>query len=207
MIPSNVIPFRPRRRRPPWVHAYRLIWSSRLDRLTQYLATLMQKEETMDDLKIEAPASQPTITLTRTLNAPRRLVWKAFSEPEHIIAWWGPHSHTNRVLAFDFRVGGTWRFESTTPQGQVVIFHGEIRAIEPPRLIAQTFGVEGMFGDAFSLDTVTLEEIGDRTLYRNVSVMPDLASRDGMLASGMETGVRQGFERLDAMLEAFKADA
>jgi uncharacterized protein YndB with AHSA1/START domain len=206
MVPADVIPFRPRRRRPPWAHAYRLIVNGRLDRLADYLATLMRKEQPMDDYRIEAPADQPTIILTRMFKAPRRLVWKAFSEPEHIIRWWGPHSHKNRVLELDFRVGGKWKIESITPDGTVIVFHGEYRAIDAPRLVSQTFGVEGMYGGAFSVDTVTLEEVGDQTLYRNVSVMPDMASREGMLASGMEVGVREGFERLDRMLEEFKSN-
>jgi uncharacterized protein YndB with AHSA1/START domain len=159
----------------------------------------------MNDLRIEAPPDEPVVILTRTLHAPRRLVWKAFSQPEHLIGWWGPHGHVNRVLEFDFRVGGKWRIESTTPDGTVVVFHGEYRDIEAPRLVAQTFGVQGMFGGAFSVDTVTLEEAGDKTIYRNVSLLPDMASRDGMLASGMEVGAREGFERLDRMLEEFKA--
>jgi len=60
---------------------------------------------------------------------------------------------------------------------------------------------------AHSVDTVVLEDHGDKTVYRASSTFPDIASRDGMMASGMEVGVREGFERLDQMLEEFKAHA
>ena len=71
-------------------------------------------------------------------------------------------------------------------------------------VITQTFAFEGLPPGEYSLDTVILTEIGDRTLYAAVSVLPDVAARDGMIASGMETGGVEGFERLDGMLEAFK---
>ncbi len=205
---SNLIPFRPlRRAQPPpghWLEIYRQFWRARLTRLTDYL-TSMQSETTMDDLKILAPAGQPTMTLTRTLNAPRTLVWKAVSEPEHLVRWWGPHGLKNEVLLFDFMVGGKWRIKTINTPGQTIIFHGEFREILKPETITQTFGMEGMFGDAYSVDTLTLEDRGATTIYRVVSTLPDVASRDGMIASGMEKGVREGFERLDEMLEEFKS--
>ena len=159
----------------------------------------------MPDLKIDAPAGQPVITMTRSFNAPRALVWKAMSEPQHLVRWWGPHGHTNKAPEFDFRVGGRWRIETTTADGQVINFFGEFREIEAPRRLTQTFAFDGLPEGLYSVDTVELEEVDGRTIYRATSLMPDVASRDGMLESGMETGVVEGFERLDAMLEEFKA--
>lgn len=159
----------------------------------------------MPDLKIDAPAGQPVITMTRSFNAPRMLVWKAMSEPQHLVRWWGPHGHTNKALEFDFRVGGRWRIETTTTDGQVINFFGEFREIEAPRRLTQTFAFDGLPEGLYSVDTVELDEVDGRTIYRASSLMPDPASRDGMLESGMETGVVEGFERLDAMLEEFKA--
>ncbi len=160
----------------------------------------------MDDLQIKAPVGEPFIVITRTLNAPRALVWKALSEPEHAARWWGPHGHKNRVLEWDWRVGGKWRIESTMPEG-VIVFFGEYREILEPEKVTQTFSFDQLPEGAHSIDSVVLEELGDRTVYRATSTLPDVASRDGMLASGMEVGVREGFERLDRMLEEFKADA
>jgi uncharacterized protein YndB with AHSA1/START domain len=214
MSRDNVIPFRRRtpERQPRlvpsrWAEAFRWFWSGTLDRLTFYLDVLKEKELTMSDLKIEAPASEPVITMTRTLNAPRALVWKALSEPEHVIAWWGPHGHSNRVLEFDFRVGGRWRIETRTSDGEVIVFFGEFLEIEKPVKVTQTFSFDQLPPGMHSVDSVTLEDHGETTVYRAHSTLPDLAARDGMLASGMEVGVREGFERLDAMLEDWKADA
>lgn len=213
---ATIIPFRVflarlrRRARPASLRgAFRRLWISSLDSLGEYLKMLQKKEKEVDatrkDLTIEAPQGEAHIVMTRSFAAPRSLVWKAISQPEHLIRWWGPHRHANKVLAFDWRVGGTWRIQSTTPEGQVIIFHGEFREIEPEWKLVQTFGVEGMFDGGYSIDTVTLEEVDGKTIYRNFSVLPDVASRDGMLASGMEVGVVEGFERLDAILEEFKA--
>ena len=212
---GTIIPFRSRGRArgrlvgriPTDGRAQLWFWSRTMDRLTDYLVALKSRETEMPDLKIIAPEGEPVVIMTRTLNAPRALVWKALSEPEHVVRWWGPHGHRNRALEFDFRVGGRWRIETTTGEGHVIVFFGEYRVIEKPVKITQTFSFDQLPEGAHSVDTVVLEDHGDRTVYRATSTLPDLASRDGMLASGMETGVVEGFERLDAMLEAFKAGA
>jgi uncharacterized protein YndB with AHSA1/START domain len=159
----------------------------------------------MHDLKIEAPKDEPIIVMTRTFNAPRELVWKAISEPEHAVRWWGPHSHKNKVLKWDWRVGGEWSIESTMPDGGKIVFFGEYREIQKPEKVTQTFSFDQLPPGAHSVDMVILEDHGDKTVYRATSRVPDFESRDGMLASGMEVGVIEGFERLDAMLEEFKA--
>jgi uncharacterized protein YndB with AHSA1/START domain len=220
MSDNKIIPFkrlqalrRLRQRRLPvaippagWLEVSRRFWGISLDRLADYIETLKRRRP-MDDLKIEAPAAEPVLIMTRTLNAPRELVWRALSEPQHVIAWWGPHGHKNRVLEFDWRVGGKWRIESTMPNGSAIVFFGEYREIDKPEKVTQTFSYDQLPEGAHSVDTVILEDHGDTTIYRAMSTLPDIASRDGMVASGMETGVRQGFERLDAMLEDWKAKA
>lgn len=158
----------------------------------------------MSDLKIEAPADEPIIIITRTLNAPRDLVWKAISQPEHAIRWWGPHGHQNRIIKWDWRVGGEWSIESTLPEGEKIVFFGEYREIDKPNKVTQTFSFDQLPPGAHSVDTVVLEEQGAQTVYRATSRVPDFASRDAMMESGMEVGVAEGFERLDGMLEEFK---
>lgn len=214
MADDNIIPFRPRRPKGArerlarnFYPLARHFWGMRLDRLADYLPTLKAKERKMADLKIDAPANEPVIHMTRTFNAPRALVWKAISEPEHAVRWWGPHGHKNRVLEFDWRVGGKWRIETTTDRGDVIVFFGEYREIVKPEKVTQTFAFDQLPPDMFSVDTVVLEDHGDKTVYRASSVLPNLEARDGMLASGMEVGVVEGFERLDEMLEEFKAGA
>jgi uncharacterized protein YndB with AHSA1/START domain len=188
-----------------WLESYRRFLDASLDRLGDYVGFLKQKGTEMDDLEIKAPVGEPIVTMTRTFDAPRALVWKALSEPEHVVRWWGPHGHKNRALEFDFRVGGKWKIESTLPDGQVIVFFGEFLEIVKPEKVTQTFSFDQLPEGAHSVDTVVLEDHGDRTVYRATSTLPDVASRDGMMASGMEVGVREGFERLDQMLEEFKA--
>ncbi|RYE88745.1 MAG: hypothetical protein EOP19_00390 [Hyphomicrobiales bacterium] len=190
-----------------WLETYRRFWGESLDRLTDYLDTLSKERKMSDkkDLNIDAPAGEKFMVLTRTFNAPRSLVWKALSQPEHIIRWWGPHGHANKILHFDWRVGGSWRIQSSMADGMVIVFHGDYREIEPEWKTVQTFAVEGMYDGAYSVESLTLEEVDGKTLYKVVSELPDVAARDGMLQSGMEVGVVEGFERLDAILEEFKA--
>ena len=161
----------------------------------------------MDDLKISSGGSDPTVILTRTFNAPRALVWKAMSQPEHILRWFGPHAHTNRMVHFDWRPGGSWKIETTTEEGHVIIFYGDYLEIVPPERTVQTFGVEGMYDGKVATETLTLTDLGDKTLYRVVSRLDTVEERDGMLSSGMEYGAREGFERLDQILEDLKASA
>lgn len=196
---SVVVAF-PRR----WIDAYRRLWNRSLDRLASYLTTMRNGETRMHDLRIDAPPDSNMLYMTRTFEAPRALVWKALSEPEHVVAWFGPHGHKNRVLEFDFRVGGKWRIESTMPEGRIVFFGDYLDIVRPER-ITQTFSFDQLPPGAHSVDTVELEEKDGKTIYRARSVMPDVASRDAMIASGMETGVVEGFERLDRMLEDWKA--
>lgn len=187
---------------------YRRFWSGSFDRLADYLERLTKERKMTDkkDLRIDAPTGENFIVLTRTFNAPRSLVWRALSQPEHIVRWWGPHGHANKVLHFDWRVGGSWRIQSAMPDGTIIVFHGDYREIEPEWKTVQTFAVEGMYDGQYSVDTLTLEEVDGKTIYRVRSELPDVASRDGMLQSGMEVGVVEGFERLDAILEEFKAE-
>lgn len=184
-----------------------MLLNSSLERLTDYLDDLTTKETEMDDLAYEAPADQPTLMMTRTFDAPRRLVWKALSEPEHVVRWFGPHSHTNRAVTFDFREGGKWRIESTTPEGEMIGFFGEFREIAAPEKLTQTFAFDALPEGVYSLDTVVLEERDGKTVYRGTSIFQEISMRDGMIASGMDTGVREGFARLDEMLEDFKQQA
>lgn len=202
---AEIIPFRPRPGES-WKHILRLFWNASLNRLSDYL-TIMQTESRMHDLKIDAPVGKPFLTITRTFNAPRALVWKALSEPEQAIRWWGPHGHKNKVLAWDFRVGGKWKIESIVTDGSKIVFFGDYLEIEAPSKLTQTFSFDQLPPGAHSVDATTLTEKHGKTIYTSVSTLPDVESRDAMVASGMEVGIVEGFERLDAMLEEWKVSA
>jgi uncharacterized protein YndB with AHSA1/START domain len=202
----RIIPFRPRSAES-WKAALRLFWNASLNRLSDYL-TIMQKETEMPhDLKIDAPVGEPFMTMTRTFNAPRALVWKALSEREHAVRWWGPHNHKNRVLTWDWTVGGKWEIETIIADGTKIVFFGDYLEIEKPTKVTQTFSFDQLPPGAHSVDAVTLTEKDGKTIYTVVSTLPDVESRDGMMASGMEKGVVEGFERLDEMLEEWKVSA
>ena len=159
------------------------------------------------DLKISAPIGKPFVTITRTFNAPRALVWKALSEREHTVRWWGPHGHTNQILEWDFRVGGKWKIELTVSDGLKIVFFGDYLTIEKPSSLTQTFSFDQLPPGMHSVDVTTLEEKDGKTIYTTVSTLPDVEFRDAMVASGMEVGIVEGFERLDQMLEEWKAQA
>ena len=176
-------------------------WRQRLDRFAGYLTYLKDKE--MDNLKVNAPAGEPIIIMTRTFDAPRALVWKAMTEREHIARWWGASSFTAKVVVttYDLRVGGEWRFESHGKDGNRFIFHGNFLAINGPQRVVQTFGMEGMFEGKLIVEDMTLEELPDgKTLYRQLSSYDSVADRDGMVASGMEVGARETLEQLAVVI-------
>jgi uncharacterized protein YndB with AHSA1/START domain len=140
------------------------------------------------------------IQLTRDFDAPRELVFEAFSTSEHLAHWWGPAGSTAALCEMDFRPGGAWRFVERDANGSEWGFHGEIREIARPERIVQTFEFEGMPGHV-SVETLVLEDIGGRTHMTVRSAFDSVEDRDGMLQSGMEKGASESYERLAEYLE------
>jgi uncharacterized protein YndB with AHSA1/START domain len=99
----------------------------------------------------------------------------------------------------DVRPGGAWRFVLREPDGGESAFHGTFREVVAPERIVQTFEWEGMPGHV-SVETATYEDLGGRTRLVTTSVFPTREERDGMLASGMEQGMRETYGRLDDLL-------
>jgi uncharacterized protein YndB with AHSA1/START domain len=184
-----------------WPSLHRRLVAERLDRLTAHLMQT-RRELQMDDLKVIAPPGETTITLTRTFKAPQTLVWKAMTEREHIVRWWGLKNATVEVLEFDFRIGGGWRFRQSYQGGDKpsMVFYGKYREIAPISKVSNTFGIEGMYGDEGLVETLSLSEKEGVTTYTSVSQFLDVASRDGMVASGMEYGARESMNQLEDLL-------
>ena len=134
--------------------------------------------------------------MTRVLDAPRRLVWAAMTQPEHLKRWWGRGNPLD--LTLDFRPGGSYRYVEHA-DGTEYAFRGEIREIVPEERIVQTFEFEGMPGH-ISVETLTLEETDGKTTVTINSTFANQEDRDGMLQSGMETGANQSYDALDALL-------
>ena len=155
--------------------------------------------EVKDDTKITLP-SDKEILITRTLRAPRELVWRAYTEPEHIKEWMGPKIIKTLLYESDLRPGGKWRMVQRDPEGKEHVFSGENKEIRYPEYIAQTWRYDG-FPDAESLSSVTFEKHGENTMVKIHVQHTSRENRDAWLSNGrMEWGMREGFQRLDQLI-------
>jgi uncharacterized protein YndB with AHSA1/START domain len=144
--------------------------------------------------------SDREIVITRMFNAPRELVFKAGSSCEHLKRWLGPRYLTMVSCEMDFRPGGGYRYVHRAPNGAEYGFRGEYREIVAPERVVQTFEFDGMPGHV-AVETMTLEEIGGQTKMTVVAYYESEADRDGIIASGMEGGAKDSYDRLEEYLE------
>jgi uncharacterized protein YndB with AHSA1/START domain len=150
--------------------------------------------------------SEREIRVERVFDAPRERVFAVYTDPGLAPEWWGPHGTTTIVDVMDVRPGGAWRFVSRDADGSETAFRGTYREVTPPERIVQTFEWEGMPGHV-SVETATFEALaGDRTKVTTVSIFHTTEERDGMLASGMEGGLNETYERLDEVLARLAAN-
>ena len=151
-------------------------------------------------LTVTAPDGLPFAEFEREFDAPVATVFRAYKEPDLVKQWLGPDGYEINIERYDFRPGGQWRYVHRSPEGEEYGFHGVFHAVRENEMAIQTFEFEG-FPDVVSLDSVTFEDLGDgRTRIHGHSVFPSLEARDGMVASGMETGMAEGYDRLDKVL-------
>ena len=154
-----------------------------------------------NETKIVGESGKQEIIIIREFEAPRELVFKAYTDPELLKLWLGPRGYEMHVDKFDARSGGEYRYVHTGKEGEEYAFRGVFHEINAPRLITQTFEFEGAKGHV-SLEKATFEALpGNRTRVTGLSVYQSVADRDMMLRSNMEMGVKQGHERLDEILE------
>jgi uncharacterized protein YndB with AHSA1/START domain len=151
----------------------------------------------------KATITTPTdreIRIERVFDAPRDRVFATYTNPDLIPEWWGPHETTTIVDEMDVRTGGRWRFVGRNADGSETAFRGAYREVTPPERIVQTFEWEPMAGHV-SVETAMFEDLGDgRTKVTTVSLFHTTEERDGFLASGMERGLNETYERLDEVL-------
>jgi uncharacterized protein YndB with AHSA1/START domain len=148
---------------------------------------------------ITADPTTPTILITREFDAPPEKVFRAHVDPDLVKRWLGPRSLSIEIDRYDAQTGGAYRYTHRDDDDEYVFF-GSFHEVRPDERIVQTFTYEG-FPDAVSLETMTLVDLGNgRTRLENRSQFDSFESRDGMLASGMEIGVREGYEQLDELL-------
>lgn len=155
--------------------------------------------ETTHETTIEADPRVPLIRIVRTFDAPREQVFRAHTDPELVAQWLGPSRHTMTIDRWDCRTGGEYRYVHAS-DGNQYWFHGCFHDVRSPDAIVQTFTFEG-FPDSVALERLELTDLGDgRTLLTATSLVDSFEARDAFLAGGMESGVREGYERLDALL-------
>jgi uncharacterized protein YndB with AHSA1/START domain len=152
---------------------------------------------------ILAEPGKQEIVITREFDAPRELVFKAFTDPTLIPQWWGPRSLSTQVDTMDVRPGGQWRFLNRDAEGNEYTFHGVYHEVRAHERIIDTFEFDGLPETGHvTLETMKLEALpGGRTKLIAQSVFQSVADRDGMLQSGMEEGVNETYDRLAELLK------
>jgi uncharacterized protein YndB with AHSA1/START domain len=139
------------------------------------------------------------ILITREFDAPAALVWRALTEPELVKRWWAGERGEVTSAEIDLRVGGTWRYVMVASSGGLEVgFHGEYHELVEAERIVSTEVFEG-FPDASSLNTTTLVEGDGRTTLRTLVQHASQEHRDGHVNSGMEGGMQEAFDRLEAV--------
>jgi uncharacterized protein YndB with AHSA1/START domain len=143
--------------------------------------------------------SDREIVMTREFDAPRRLVFDAWTKAEHVSHWWGQKGSTLTVDALDLRVGGKWRFIEHAADGNDYAFRGEYREIVPPERLVYTFEFEGVPGHIVLTET-TFEERDGKTMQTDRSTFASPEDLQGMMDQGMEQGAGESMDRLEAYL-------
>ena len=136
------------------------------------------------------------ILITREFDAPRELVYKAYTTPELVRRWWHAKRGEMTVCEIDLRVGGEWRYVMVARGDMEVAFHGEYREIVPNERLVSTEVFEG-FPDAESLNTLTLTEANGRTKLEILVQHENKEHRDAHVNSGMEDGLQDALDLLE----------
>jgi uncharacterized protein YndB with AHSA1/START domain len=151
-------------------------------------------------LRVDAPEGVPFIDFEREFDAPVDAVFRAHKEPDLVKQWMGPSEYTTDIDTYDFRTGGRWRYVQRNEAGEEYAFNGVFHVVRENEFAIQTFEFE-MFPDVVSIESLTFEDLGDgRSRVRGHATYPSLEARDGMVEGGMETGMTEGYQRLDDLL-------
>ena len=140
--------------------------------------------------------SDTQVLITRDFNAPRHLVYKAYTTPELVRRWWAGRRGQMTVAEIDLRVGGTWRFVMTSSEGMEIAFHGTYREFVADERLVHTEVFEAM-PDGEVLNTITFAEADGRTTMTVVVDCGTQEIRDGMMASGMEVGMQEAYDLIE----------
>jgi uncharacterized protein YndB with AHSA1/START domain len=151
------------------------------------------------ETEIVVDPAVPLVRIIRVFDAAPEKVFRAHTDPALVAQWLGPRRHTTRIDHYDCRTGGSYRYVMTS-DGNEFAFHGCFHEVRPSELIVQTFTYEGE-PDSVALERLELEDLGGgRTRLTATSLVDSFEARDAMVASGMDEGIREGYERLDDLL-------
>ncbi len=172
---------------------------SQLDKLGRLLGEVGAPSPGHAPVTLALP-SEREILISRVFDAPPERVYRAHVDPNALSEWWGPTGYVNTIDRWEPRKGGAWRIVQKAPDGTEHPFRGVFKEVVPSKRLTWTFEYEPLAGH-ISTQTVTFEpERGGKTRLTVRVLFADQGERDGMLASGMEWGMRQGYERLDDVL-------
>lgn len=163
-----------------------------------------QKETTMAKAEYVIEPGKQELSATCVFDAPRELVFKAYTDPKLFAQWWGPRRYTNHMDKFESRRGGMWRIVQRGEDGTEHAFFGINHDVVAPERIVATFEYEGVPGHVV-LQTATFEPLGNKTRVVTHNVFQSVTDRDGMVASGMQEGSDESMDRLAELLEKMKA--
>jgi uncharacterized protein YndB with AHSA1/START domain len=154
------------------------------------------------ETEIAVDPEVPLVRITREFDAPPEKVFRAHVDPDLVVQWLGPRGLEMKVDHFDCRTGGSFRWMHVDGDGNEFGFFGSFHEVRPSELIVQTFAFDGA-PDGVALERIAFEDLGDgRTRLVSTSLVDSFEGRDAFVASGMDVGVREGFERLDEVLAA-----
>jgi len=158
----------------------------------------------MGKLMLVAEPGKQEFHYTRSINAPRGVVFKVYTDPNHISEWWGPRDLKTQVEVMEVRPGGRWHYIQRDRQGQEFGFNGVYHLVIPNEKIINTFEYEGWPGHV-SLETIRFEEVDGKTTIYGQSVFQSVEDRDGMVSTGAESGMTDLFDRLEELLVKVQA--
>jgi len=152
-------------------------------------------------LTVTAPEGLPFVDFTREFDFPVEKVFSVYTDPNLVSQWLGPRGYEMRVDHYDFRTGGSYAYTHIDPEGQEYKFRGSLHSVRENEVAVQTFEFLGV-PDVVSIETLVFEDLGGgRTRLSGHAVYPSMEARDGMVASGMESGMKDGFDQLEELLQ------
>ncbi len=154
---------------------------------------------TTHETEIIVDPDVPLVRIIREFDAPPEKVFRAHTDPELVAKWMGPRSLSTTIHHYDCRTGGSYRYVMER-DGEEYAFYGSFHEVRPAEVIVQTFTFEGM-PDGVALERLEFEDLGNgRTRLVGTSLVDSFEGRDGFVASGMEEGISEGYEKLDELL-------